>query len=174
MLFIFGYGFVGGMGLGFGYVVPVATIANWFPTAKGLSTGLVVMGFGLGALFLSKFLAPLLLIQTQQNLAETFLYLGLIFGAVLIFSSLFVTNPPTPEEQTTQTTVRSYTEENLPNYASRCMRSREFIVMWLIFFFNIAAGISVISFQSPLLQDVLAHLRFECRNQSFLRSMALT
>jgi OFA family oxalate/formate antiporter-like MFS transporter len=32
--------------------------------------------------------------------------------------------------------------------------SRQFTLMWLVFFCNIAAGIAIISFQSPLLQDL--------------------
>lgn len=152
LLFWLGYGFIGGTGLGFGYVVPVATIANWFPGSKGLSTGLVVMGFGLGAMFLSSFLAPILLTVTEQNLTMTFIYLGVFFGCVLIPSSFFVTNP---SSSPTVTQVQDPDVEIIEkNYVRRCLQSREFIVMWLIFFFNIAAGISVISFQSPLLQDV--------------------
>lgn len=151
-LFWFGYGFIGGTGLGFGYVVPVATIANWFPGSKGLSTGLVVMGFGLGAMFLSVILAPILLTVTKQDLTSTFLYLGVFFACVLIPSSFFVTNPKSTTAAAAQHVASI--EEQQDQYVRRCLQSREFIVMWLIFFFNIAAGISVISFQSPLLQDV--------------------
>ena len=49
MLYL-GYGVVGGIGLGLGYVTPVATAAKWFPDKKGLVTGMVVMGFGFGAM----------------------------------------------------------------------------------------------------------------------------
>ena len=156
-LFLFGYGFVGGTGLGFGYVVPVATVANWFPEHKGLSTGLVVMGFGLGALFLSKLLAPALLVQTEENLPQVFFLLGVLFACILLPASFFVTNPPHIEvdrKTPLQLPEAEATEEDRPDYVRRCLKSYEFIIMWLIFFFNIAAGISVISFQSPLLQDV--------------------
>ena len=57
-LFCLGYGVIGGIGIGMGYVTPVATVAKWFPDKKGLATGIVVMGFGVGALLLSKGLAP--------------------------------------------------------------------------------------------------------------------
>jgi MFS transporter, OFA family, oxalate/formate antiporter len=43
------YGVLGGLGLGLGYVTPVATVTKWFPDRRGLGTGMVVMGFGLGA-----------------------------------------------------------------------------------------------------------------------------
>src|SRR5215831_10229817 len=43
------YGIIGGLGLGFGYIVPVATLVKWFPDRRGLVTGLAVCGFGGGA-----------------------------------------------------------------------------------------------------------------------------
>ena len=57
-LFWLGFGVIGGLGIGMGYVTPVATVAKWFPHRKGLATGIVVMGFGVGALLLTKGLAP--------------------------------------------------------------------------------------------------------------------
>ena len=57
-LLYFGYGVIGGTGLGLCYVTPVATVAKWFPDKKGLATGLVIMGFGFGALLMSKLIAP--------------------------------------------------------------------------------------------------------------------
>ena len=44
-----GYGVLGGMGLGLGYVAPVSTLLKWFPDRRGLATGLAIMGFGGGA-----------------------------------------------------------------------------------------------------------------------------
>src|SRR5215208_4669242 len=43
------YGLVGGIGLGLGYITPVAAVTKWFPDKRGLGSGMVVMGFGLGA-----------------------------------------------------------------------------------------------------------------------------
>lgn len=43
------YGVLGGLGLGMGYVTPVAAVTKWFPDRRGLGSGMVVMGFGLGA-----------------------------------------------------------------------------------------------------------------------------
>ena len=44
------YGVIGGIGLGLGYIVPVATLVRWFPDRRGFITGLAVAGFGAGAL----------------------------------------------------------------------------------------------------------------------------
>ena len=45
------YGLIAGIGAGMAYVTPVAVITKWFPERRGFGSGLVVMGFGLGAFF---------------------------------------------------------------------------------------------------------------------------
>ena len=94
MLFYIGYGVVGGTGIGFGYVTPVATTAKWFPDSKGLATGIVVMGFGVGAFLLSMVMAPFLVVQTEGDLPFVFLWLGVIFACILIPASLAMRDPP--------------------------------------------------------------------------------
>ena len=156
LLFYLGYGVIGGAGIGFGYVTPVATVAKWFPDKKGLATGIVVMGFGVGAFLFSKLLAPFLVVQTEEDLPQIFMWLGIIFAVILIPFSLLISNPPKnfAPPGGAATPVPEPAGADQPYFVSRCLRSREFIIMWLIFFFNISAGISVISFQSSLLQDV--------------------
>ncbi len=159
VLFYIGYGVIGGAGIGFGYVTPVATAAKWFPDYKGLATGITVMGFGVGALLLSMVLAPVL-VETHGDLPMVFLWLGIIFACILIPVSLLIRDPPpgfdptksAPTEEATAPVAPPAPEPAPPVKA--CLTSPEFAIMWIVFFFNIAAGISVISFQSPLLQDV--------------------
>ena len=154
-LFYLGYGCVGGAGIGLGYVTPVATAAKWFPERKGLVTGIVIMGFGLGASLLSKGLAPYLVTLTDGDLALVFTWLGVVFGCVLIPSSLLLTDPPgqepPPAAKAIATDARQATD---PAPISASLYSSKFLIMWLVFFFNISAGISVISVQSQLFQDV--------------------
>ena len=148
-LFYVGYGVIGGAGIGLGYVTPVATVAKWFPDKKGLATGIVVMGFGVGAFLLSKGLAPLLVAHLAGDLSRIFLGLGVIFAAVLLPCSLLLSNPPVTTGAVAEPTPSDESDSVAPY-----LRSSEFVLMWIVFFFNIAAGISVISFQSELLQEV--------------------
>src|SRR3954469_6448395 len=85
------YGLIGGIGLGFAYIVPVAVLVKWFPDRRGLITGIAVGGFGAGALVT----APLAtrLIQTVGVL-NTFSYLGIGFLVVTVAGGLFMHNPP--------------------------------------------------------------------------------
>ena len=146
---------IGGAGIGFGYVTPVATVAKWFPDRKGLATGIVVMGFGVGAFLLSKGLAPFLIVRTAGALPLVFFWLGIIFACILIPCSLLLSDPPAPavagyggnHETATQDAVE-------PRSARTYLGTTQFVIMWIVFFFNIAAGISVISFQSELLQEI--------------------
>lgn len=180
LLFI-GYGVIGGCGLGLGYVTPVATVAKWFPDKKGLSTGLVIMGFGLGALAMSKFFAPLLyeyfksgaeLVyvtaegkQVLQNpealqtiLTKLFAALGVIFLVLTVPLGWFLRNPPegfvpagwTPPPAPANTKAQTLTQLR----AKDCILSGRFLLLWLVFFCNITAGIAIIGFQSPLFQDL--------------------
>src|SRR5271156_100642 len=50
VLLYLGYGVIGGIGLGLGYVSPVSTLIRWFPDRRGMATGMAIMGFGGGAM----------------------------------------------------------------------------------------------------------------------------
>jgi OFA family oxalate/formate antiporter-like MFS transporter len=145
-LLYFGYGIVGGIGLGLAYVTPVAAVSKWFPDKQGLVTGMVVMGFGLGALLMSKLLAPIFLDYFEKDLAKTFLAIGITLLVLLPFFANFL-NLPT-EEKNTEVSIEKLN-------ATKEMLSPNFIFIWLIFMFNVVAGMIFISFQSPLLQDLL-------------------
>jgi len=138
-----GYGVVGGIGLGLGYVTPVATAAKWFPDKKGLVTGMVVMGFGFGALLMSKVIAPALDAAFPNQLPKVFAGIGVIVGVVGVSAAAFLRNPPAAAASL------AGNEKALPRIVSW-----QFVLMWLVFFCNIVAGIAIISFQSPLLQDL--------------------
>jgi len=141
-----GYGVVGGIGLGLGYVTPVATAAKWFPDKKGLVTGMVVMGFGFGALLMSKCIAPLLMAAFDGRLPLVFAGSGAIVGGAGLVAALFMRNPPAVEASA------AAAGGNAP--AQEPTDWRRFALMWLVFFCNIAAGIAIIGFQSPLFQDL--------------------
>jgi len=136
-----------------GYVTPVATAAKWYPDRKGLVTGIVVMGFGVGAFLLSKVLAPLLVVQAEGDLQVVFLWLGIVFACILIPCSLVLRDPPESGFAGPPATAKAAAPAKVEP-AAPYMRTSQFAIMWTVFFFNIAAGISVISFQSELLQEV--------------------
>ncbi|WP_310991668.1 OFA family MFS transporter [Aequorivita marina] len=157
-LFYIGFGAVGGIGLGLGYVTPVATVSKWFPDKKGFITGMVVMGFGLGAFVMSIIIAPILLELTNGNLVQVFLCISVVLTAIALPAGLAMRNPPADfvpngYVPSTNNTADTKLEDGLGIKDS--ILSKKFLAMWLIFFLNIAAGIMFISLQSPMMQDLL-------------------
>jgi OFA family oxalate/formate antiporter-like MFS transporter len=154
-----GYGVIGGIGLGLGYVTPIATAAKWFPDKKGLVTGMVVMGFGFGALLMSKVLAPQLMIWTGGNLVTVFAVLGLLFAVFTLIPAAFLKNPPAGYAPPGYVPARPKEPSGPAGVAGEdsalaCLGGFKFAMMWVMFFCNITAGISIISLQSPLMQDL--------------------
>jgi MFS transporter, OFA family, oxalate/formate antiporter len=147
------YGLIGGVGLGFGYIVPVAVLVKWFPDRRGLITGIAVGGFGAGALVT----APLAthLIQTVGVL-KTFAYLGIGYLVVTMATGYFMQNPPagwTPAgwtPSTTQTKQRAAKDYTLAGALS----TWQWWALWALLFLNVTAGISLISQESPIFQEV--------------------
>ena len=158
VLFYLAFGVIGGCGLGLGYVTPVATAAKWFPDKKGFITGMVVMGFGLGALFMSKVLAPILMKSFDGNLVTVFGCIGITMLILATAAGSFMRNPPTgyvPAGYTPLATSAAAQAAGDATTAKDCLVSRPFIILWLFFFANICAGIMFIGMQSPMLQDLL-------------------
>ncbi len=164
MLFHLGYGVVGGIGTGLAYVTPMSTVTKWFPDKKGVVTGMVSMGFGLGAFVVTVILAPVLMRTLHSNLPWVFAALGAILGSIAIGSAVMVKNPPAgylpkgyaPPESGQGRGGDPYAQAmeafDLP--LKDYVLTSQFAIMWFMFFLNITAGISIISLQSPLYQDV--------------------
>ena len=147
------YGLIGGIGLGFGYIVPIAVLVKWFPDRRGLITGIAVAGFGGGALVTAP--AATYLIQSVGVL-KTFAYLGIAYLVVTMATGFFMQNPPDewkPEGWTpsaTQTKQRAAKDYTLGG----ALRTWQWWAMWLLLFLNTSAGISLISQESPIFQEV--------------------
>jgi OFA family oxalate/formate antiporter-like MFS transporter len=147
------YGLIGGVGLGFGYIVPVAVLLKWFPDRRGLITGIAVCGFGAGALVT----APLAtrLIQSVGVL-HTFAYLGVAYFLVVIATGSFMRNPPagwTPPDwkpSATQAKERAAVDYTLGG----ALRTWQWWALWVLLFLNVSAGISLISQEAPIFREL--------------------
>ncbi len=146
------YGVLGGVGLGFAYIVPVAVLVKWFPDRRGLMTGVAVGGFGAGALVTAPIATHL--IQTVGVL-KTFSYLGLVYLVVATAAGFFMQNPPdgwlpegwTPKlKEIGQKTAKDFT-------LGQALRTWQWWALWLLLFLNTSAGISVISQEAPMFQE---------------------
>src|SRR6202022_1355324 len=147
------YGVIGGIGLGLSYIVPVAVLVKWFPDRRGLITGVAVGGFGAGALITAPVATRL--IQTVGVL-QTFAYLGIAFLLVTVASGAFMQNPPEgwrpagwspTATEVAQRAKRDYT-------LREALSTWQWWALWLVLFMNTSAGISVISQEAPLFQEL--------------------
>jgi MFS transporter, OFA family, oxalate/formate antiporter len=147
------YGVIGGTGLGFGYIVPVAVLVKWFPERRGLITGIAVGGFGAGALVTAPIATRLI---ARVGVLSTFAYLGTAYLVMTVVAGLFMKNPPegwrppgwtTDSKQISQRATHNYT-------LGEALGTWQWWVLWLILFLNTSAGISVISQEAPMFQEL--------------------
>src|ERR1700741_3023778 len=92
-----GYGVLGGIGLGIGYISPVSTLIRWFPDRPGMATGMAIMGFGGAAMIaapLSVWLMSLFSTPTHVGVAETFVVLGIVYACFMLVGAAIVRVPP--------------------------------------------------------------------------------
>ncbi|MGA2349978.1 MAG: OFA family MFS transporter [Terracidiphilus sp.] len=147
------YGLMGGIGLGFGYIVPVAVLVKWFPDRRGLITGIAVGGFGAGALVTAPVATRLI---QSVGVLQTFAWLGVGYLVVTMTTGFFMCKPPEgwkPEgwvpsaNQTAQRAARDYT-------LGGALRTWQWWALWTLLFLNVLAGISLISQESPMFQEI--------------------
>lgn len=147
------YGLIGGIGLGFGYIVPVAVLVKWFPERRGLITGIAVGGFGAGALITAPVATRLI---ASVGVLTTFAYLGIAYLIVTVAAGFFMQNPPAgwkPDgwsPSATQAAQRSSTDYTL----GQALRTWQWWVLWGLLFLNTSAGISIISQEAPMFQEL--------------------
>ena len=147
------YGFIGGIGLGLGYIVPVAVLVKWFPDRRGLITGIAVGGFGAGALITAPVATRLI---QSVGVLSTFAYLGIGYLIVTVIAGAFMQNPPDgwkPEgwsPTATETAQRAGHDFKL----GEALRTWQWYALWLLLFLNTCAGISIISQEAPIFQEL--------------------
>jgi OFA family oxalate/formate antiporter-like MFS transporter len=147
------YGVLGGIGLGLGYIVPVATLIKWFPDKRGMITGLAVAGFGAGALITAPVAQHLI---SWFGVSQTFTILGLVYFVAVLGSALFMRNPPDDYRPAGwQPSLSQQEQLSVKNYMlGEALRTWQWYGLWAILFLNTLAGISIISQASPMAQEI--------------------
>jgi MFS family permease len=154
-----GYGVIGGIGLGLGYIAPVSTLVKWFPDKPGMATGLAIMGFGSGAMvgapfgveLMSRFKTP-----TSVGVQETFLVMAACYFVMMNFGALIVRVPApgwkpegfVPSLQTRKLVTTAHVA------ADEAMKTPQFYLLWGVLCCNVTAGIGILAQASPMCQDM--------------------
>jgi MFS family permease len=160
-LVLFGYGVVGGIGLGLGYIAPVSTLVKWFPDRPGMATGMAIMGFGGGALIGSP-MAQELMKGFAASAGEgtgavpTLITMAGIYTVFMVGGAIWVRVPAadwkpegwTPSHRHGQMiTTGSVT-------ADTAIRTPQFWLLWVVLCMNVSAGIGVLGRAADMCQDM--------------------
>ena len=153
-------GIVGGAGIGFAYVVPIAVGVRWFPDKKGLLSGLAVAGFGFGAFIWIMLASPPAIlgirglinvdskVYTIANVDQVFMIYGIIFLILIVTGSLVMVNPPEGFKPPGYAPSSSEGRKSRPSggdYSSGDMlRTWQFYAIWSMFMFGTLTGLMVI------------------------------
>src|SRR5262249_12627404 len=137
-------GVVTGTGSGFGYVVPTAVGAKWFPDKRGLVVGMMVGGYGAGSGVFGPIASSLI---ESYGWRTTFRILALLFFAMTIVATWLVKNPPAgyapagwdPEQG------RAATRAGADVQARDMVRTQTFWALWIAYCLGTTAGTMVIS-----------------------------
>jgi len=164
-----GYGGIGGIGLGIGYISPVSTLIKWFPDRPGLATGMAIMGFGGGALVASPLSGRLLALYDSaydptdpasvadgHAVMSLFLTLAVGYLAVMMFGAFTVRVPPegwVPEGWDPHEVEEKSLVTTASVSAANAIRTPQFYLLWVVLFCNVTAGIGILEQAAPMIQD---------------------
>jgi len=163
-----GYGVIGGIGLGIGYISPVSTLIKWFPDRPGLATGMAIMGFGGGALVASPVSSQLLEFYDTADggmvsgsaVAKLFVTLGVAYFLVMMLG-VFNVRVPAPGWQPAgfdPAKLKSKPMVTTGNVsAANSTKTPQFWLLWTVLFCNVTAGIGILEQASPMIQDFFRH-----------------
>jgi OFA family oxalate/formate antiporter-like MFS transporter len=136
------YGIIGGAGIGFAYVCPIAALVKWFPDKKGSVSGIAVAGFGGGALIFL-YVEDFLINTVNGGLVGfPFMVLGIIYLLGVVIGAQMLTNPPvgwTPPGWTPPPTTADGSGTGV--MPGEMIRKATFWLLWLSFIFAATAGL---------------------------------
>ena len=158
-LMYLGYGVLGGIGLGLGYISPVSTLIKWFPDRPGMATGMAIMGFGGGAFLaspLSVWLMDVFKSETNVGVVGAFIGLGCIYFVFSMVGAAIVRVPAegwkpqgwSPPVQAKKMTTTAHVHVNT------AWKTPQFWCIWVVLCMNVTAGIGVLGQASVMSQEM--------------------
>jgi len=148
------FGVIAGLGIGAAYVTPLTTTIKWWPDKRGLMTGLVVLGFGAGAI-IGGIGGPILI--ANVGVLTTFLIFGIIFGAVITFCAALLRNPPPgykPAGWSPPAPAPGAKAVKADFSPGEMVGTLPFWLLWVMYLIAAGVGLIVISQASPIGQEI--------------------
>ncbi|HUE96817.1 MAG TPA: OFA family MFS transporter [Longimicrobiaceae bacterium] len=151
-LLVLTYGVIAGLGLGAGYIVPIAMLVKWFPDRRGLITGIAVGGFGAGALITAPVANRLIV---ADDVSQVFLPLGLAYLVATMIGASFFRNPPEGYAVPGFNPSRSRVVGTSDSYSlGEALRTPGWYRLTAILALNVTAGIALISQAAPAAVEI--------------------
>lgn len=148
------YGLITGVAMGCAYVTPLAVTIKWWPDKRGLMTGLVVMGFGAGAI-IGGIGGPLMI--DAFGVSTTFLIFGIAFGSVVTLCASMLRNPPPgykPAGWSPPAPAPGAAVAKADYSPGEMVKTPQFYFLWIPYFIGSAVGLTLISQASPIGQEM--------------------
>ena len=142
MLYV-SYGVIGGLGLGLGYVCPLAAVVKWFPDKKGLVSGIAVAGFGAGAFIFTQ-LGKFIINASDDGLSNSFLYLGVVFAVMAVAGAQALRNPPPGWVPKGFNPYSTHNGKAVDYDWHEMVKTRSFVLLNLMFLLSATAGLMMI------------------------------
>ncbi|MDT7782420.1 MAG: hypothetical protein QOF58_839 [Pseudonocardiales bacterium] len=155
---VLGYGLIGGIGLGIGYISPVSTLIKWFPDRPGMATGIAIMGFGGGALIASPWSTSMLTAfgaTSTSGIGKAFLIHGIAYAIFMSVGVLLIRLPSKEftEEKAALLKDRPKATVAFNVSANNAIKTPQFWLLWVVLCFNVTAGIGILEKAAPMLVD---------------------
>ncbi len=152
------YGIIVGLGTGFGYVAPIATLVKWFPDKRGMMVGLAVMGIGISPLVFAPFIEMLIgkdPARFASTIPSTFIAIGVICLVCVVGAAQFSKAPPAGWRPAgwAPGPKSAATGEQIP--PMRMLATWQFWALWVIYFLGSSVGLTAISQVAPLARTMV-------------------
>ena len=155
MLYL-GFGVLAGLGAGFSYNTVMGSVTKWFPDKKGLISGILLMGFGIGAFIIGKVYAAML---ASYDWRAEFKALGIIVFVVILIGAFIVRKPGVDEAKAYTVAEEKTKEGQSDDYTTvEMMKKTSF---WLYFVYAVllsAAALALIAQASGIVTETAPNL----------------
>ena len=149
----FCYGFITGLGIGFGYGCVTPPALKWFhPSKKGLISGLIVGGFGIAAVYF----APLTNVMLKNfGVQQTLIYLGIAVTVISVPVAQLINNPPAGYSPPAPRNLNKPTAQSVASVDfswKEMVQTKRFYLLFIMFLLSSSVGLMIIGNISKIAQ----------------------
>mmetsp|Transcript_27841 Transcript_27841/g.28089 ORF Transcript_27841/g.28089 Transcript_27841/m.28089 type:complete len:483 (+) Transcript_27841:44-1492(+) len=155
-IFMLAYSLLFGSGVGMGYTAPMIAGWKWLPSSKGLVSGVILMGYGLGGFIFNlvgtKLANPNGLEpingrfpdEVYANFPKMLRTLSIMYAALFLLGSVMITEPaPLPPSTASAQKKSSSTKVPLDLTVSQAVRTPQFWLIWSMIIMSASTSLNV-------------------------------